>query len=103
VHPVHPGERRLLIEIFLYLQVLDILTTLLGFSLGITEASPFIQLMIRWGPLQGLLLSKILAACLAAACLAIRKRNLIRWINYWYAALVIWNLAVVLRTLNQGR
>lgn len=101
MHPVHPGEKRLLIEIFLYLQVLDVLTTLLGFSLGITEASPFIQLMLRWGPLQGLIASKILAAGLAIACLAMRKRNLIRWINYWYAGLVIWNLAIVLRTLNQ--
>jgi hypothetical protein len=101
VHPVHPGEKRLLIEIFLYLQVLDILTTLVGFSLGVTEASPFIQLMIRWGPLRGLLISKIVAAGLAGACLAMRKRNLIRWINYWYAALVLWNLSITLRILNR--
>jgi hypothetical protein len=101
VHPAHPGEKRLLVEIFLYLQVLDVLTTLLGFSLGISEASPFIQLMIRWGPLQGLILSKIVAVGLAMACLAMKKRNLIRWINYWYAALVVWNLTMLFRVLNQ--
>jgi hypothetical protein len=101
VHAAHPGEKRLLIEIFLYLQLLDILTTLLGFSLGISEGSPFIQLMLRWGPVNGLILSKILAAGLAGACLYLGKRNLIRWINYWYAALVVWNLTLILRTLNQ--
>jgi hypothetical protein len=101
VHPAHPGERRLLVEIFLYLQILDVLTTLLGFSLGISEGSPFIQMMIRFGPVQGLVLSKILAVALAGACLWMGKRNLIRWIIYWYAALVVWNLTLILRTLNQ--
>jgi len=46
---------RQLIEVFLYLQVLDILTTLIGFSLGNGEASPMVRLLIRWGPLNGLL------------------------------------------------
>ena len=101
MHPAHPGEKRLLVEIFLYLQILDVLTTLLGFSLGISEGSPFIQVMLRFGPVQGLVLSKILAVALAGACLWMGKRNLIRWIIYWYAALVVWNLTLILRTLNQ--
>jgi hypothetical protein len=32
-----------LIEVFLYLQVLDILSTLIGFSLGNEEASPMVR------------------------------------------------------------
>ena len=44
----HAGRH--LIEVFLYLQVLDILTTLIGFSLGNSEASPFVRLMVHWGP-----------------------------------------------------
>jgi hypothetical protein len=91
---------RQLVEVFLYLQILDILTTLIGFSLGNGEASPFIRLMVRWGPLAGLLFSKILAAGLAAACLLLRRRKLLHWINYWYAALVAWNLYTTLRVLN---
>jgi hypothetical protein len=91
---------RQLIEVFLYLQILDILTTLIGFSLGNGEASPFIRLMVRWGPLAGLLFSKILAAGLAAGCLLLRRRKLLHWINYWYAALVAWNLYTTLRVLN---
>jgi multisubunit Na+/H+ antiporter MnhE subunit len=93
-----PG--RVLIEVFLYLQVLDILSTLIGFSLGTGEASPFIRLLIRWGPVTGLIVSKIFAACLAALCLYLNKRVLIRYINYWYAVLVVWNLATILKVLN---
>jgi hypothetical protein len=90
----------MLIEGFLYLQVLDVLSTLIGFSLGNTEASPFIRFLTQWGPLAGLAASKIVAAGLAAVCLAFKKRALLRWINYWYAALVVWNLYTILRALN---
>ena len=91
---------RQLIEVFLYLQILDILTTLIGFSLGNGEASPFVRLMVRWGPLNGLLVSKILAVGIAITCLLLRRRKLIHWINYWYAAVVAWNLYTTLRVLN---
>jgi hypothetical protein len=96
------GSGRQLIEVFLYLQVLDVLSTLIGFRLGAAEATPFVRLMIAWGPLNGLLFSKILAAGLAAACLVLKKRKLIHWINYWYAALVAWNLFTILRVLSRS-
>jgi hypothetical protein len=94
----HAGRQ--LIEVFLYLQVLDILSTLIGFSLGNTEGSPFVRLMVQWGPVAGLLLSKILAVGIATACLVLRRRKLILWINYWYAAVVVWNLYTTLRVLS---
>jgi len=87
------------ISVFLYLQVLDVLSTLIGFSLGNTEASPFVRLMIRWGPVTGLVLSKVVAVALVAVCYAIHRARLIRLINYWYAALVIWNLYTALAVL----
>jgi len=91
-------ERRWVI-IFLYLQLLDVLSTLIGFSLGNTEASPFIRLMIRWGPVAGLALSKAVALGLIAACFAMKRMRIIRFINYWYAGLIFWNLLVVLNAL----
>ena len=94
----HAGRH--LIEVFLYLQVLDILTSLIGFRLGNTEASPFVRLMFHWGPFTGVVLSKIVAVSLAFTCLLLRRRKLILWINYWYAALVVWNLYTALRVLN---
>ena len=91
---------RFQIELFVYLQILDILTTLVGFSLGNLEASPFVRLMLQWGPVNGLIASKLFAAGLALACLALKRRHLIRWINYWYGALAVWNLYTTLRVLN---
>ena len=91
-------ERRWVI-IFLYLQLLDVLSTLIGFSLGNTEASPFIRLMIQWGPVAGLALSKAVALGLIAVCFAMKRMRIIRFINYWYAGLIFWNLLVVLTAL----
>ena len=54
-------------QIFVYLQLLDLLTTMVGFRLGAVEASPFIN-----------------------------KAHIIRWISYWYAGLIVWNLMIML-------
>jgi hypothetical protein len=81
---------------FLYLQVLDVLTTWLGFRLGLGEASPFIRLLLHWGPLAGLLASKAVALSLGALCVWRRRYHVIHLINYWYAALVVWNLALMM-------
>jgi len=95
----HAGRH--LIEVFLYLQILDILSTLIGFSLGNSEASPFVRLLVHWGPLAGVVLSKIVAVGIAFICLLLRRRKLILWINYFYAALVVWNLYTTLRVLSE--
>ena len=89
-----------MIWLFLYLQVLDVLTTLLGFSIGAGEGSPLVRLLVLWGPVAGLVASKLGAVALATICLWLRKQVLLRWINYWYAALVVWNILVSLRLLT---
>ena len=33
-------------------------------------------------------------------CYRLNRALLIRWINYWYAALIVWNLYTVLAVLN---
>ena len=83
-------------QVFIYLQLLDLLTTLLGFRLGAAEASPFIRLMMHAGPLNGVIVSKVLALGLGALCIYTNKSHVIRWISYWYGGLVIWNLLVML-------
>jgi hypothetical protein len=87
------------LEIFFLLQLLDILTTLVGFRLGASEASPFVRVLVELGPALGVLLSKGIAVGLGAMCVATRRLHLIRWINYWYAGLVVWNLGIILRAL----
>ena len=81
---------------FVYLQLLDLLTTLVGFRLGAKEASPFIRLMMHAGPAAGVLVSKVLALGLGGVCVYYKKNHLIRWISYWYGGLIVWNLMVLL-------
>ncbi len=89
-------DRSLSLQVFCYLQVLDVLTTWLGFRTGLSEASPFIRLLMGLGPLAALLGSKLVALGLGALCVWSGRLHVIRLINYWYAALVIWNLALIL-------
>ena len=83
-------------HVFIYLQLLDLLTTLVGFRLGATEASPFIRAMMHFGPAEGVIASKVLALALGGLCVYSKRDHLIRWITYWYGGLVVWNLMVML-------
>ena len=83
-------------QVFIYLQLLDLLTTLVGFKMGAAEASPFIRLLMAAGPATGVALSKVIALGLGALCVYLQKQHLIRWASYWYGALVVWNLMVIL-------
>ncbi|HUJ24271.1 MAG TPA: DUF5658 family protein [Bryobacteraceae bacterium] len=90
------SEATVNVQVFLYLQVLDFLTTLVGFKLGISEASPFVRSLLHFGPSIAVAASKIVAIGLAGLCVGLNKSYLVRWINYWYAALIIWNLCNIL-------
>jgi hypothetical protein len=83
-------------QVFIYLQLLDLLTTLLGFRVGAAEASPFIRLLMHAGPAMGVIVSKVLALGIGAYCAYVNKVHIVRWISYWYSGLVIWNLMVLL-------
>jgi hypothetical protein len=87
----------LAIQFFVYLQLLDFLTTLVGFRVGASEASPFIAKLIHsTSPVMGVAASKVLGLGIGGVCLATGRARLITWINYWYAGLVLWNLCVIL-------
>ena len=90
------------IQIFLYLQVLDFLTTLIGMKIGLSEVSPFIRWLMQMDPAVGLALSKLIALVLGGLCLWLNKRHLVRWINYWYAGLVVWNMTLIFAVLRAG-
>jgi hypothetical protein len=90
----------MLVQIFIYLQLLDFITTVLGIRLGASEASPFIRLLSHIGPALGVGLSKLIALALGAVCIWFKKDRILNLITYWYAALVVWNLCVILRVLT---
>jgi hypothetical protein len=83
-------------QVFVYLQLLDLLTTLIGFRVGAVEASPFVRLMMHAGPALGVASSKVLALGLGAFCVYMNKPHVIKWITCWYSGLVAWNLLVML-------
>jgi hypothetical protein len=90
------------IPIFIYLQLLDFLTTLVGFKLGASEASPFIvKLMHATSPAMGVAASKLVGLALGGLCILLNRARLVGWINYWYAGVIIWNLFVILAAGNQ--
>lgn len=84
------------VAIFIYLQLLDVLTTLLGFRLGAGEVSPFIRMLMHAGPATGVMLSKLFALSLGALCVHLKRLHVIRWASYWYGVLIVWNLMVAL-------
>ncbi len=85
-----------IVYIFVYLQLLDLLTTFVGFRMGASEASPFIRMLMHVTPGFGVVASKVLALALGGLCVHLGKLHIVRWITYWYAGLVIWNLTVML-------
>ena len=70
--------------------------------MGLNEASPFIRWLMQIDPAVGLALSKIIAFTLGGLCLWLNKRHLVRWINYWYAGLIVWNICLISRALPVG-
>ena len=91
-----PDNWSLSLQVFCYLQVLDVLTTWLGFRVGLAEASPFIHFLMHMGPMAGLIGSKLVAFGLGGVCVWSKRLSVIHLINYWYAALVVWNLTLIL-------
>jgi hypothetical protein len=81
--------------IFLALQALDVLTTMIGLNLGAGESSAFINRLLNYGPLTGLLLSKAVSIVLVAAVVGFGRGRLMRILNPWYAVVVTWNLIVI--------
>jgi len=83
------------LPVFFALQVLDALTTMIGLRLGAKEASVFIARMLELGPVTGLLISKVLALILVAFAFRFKRSRVIVFLNYWFAATVTWNLAMI--------
>jgi hypothetical protein len=84
--------------VFFSLQALDVVTTMIGLRVGAGEASFFVGRLIRLGPLAGLLASKCFALILVTAAIGFKRPRVIVFLNYWFAALIAWNLAIILRS-----
>lgn len=81
--------------VFLSLQALDVLTTMIGLRAGAAEANEFVSRTMQWGPVTGLAISKVFALILLAAALRFRRQRVVIVLNYWLAAVVTWNLLMI--------
>ncbi len=90
------------LQAFVYLQLLDFLSTLIGLRLGLGEASPTIRPLIEpLGTALAVAVSKLVAFSLAGFCLYTGRDRIIRLINYWFAALVVWNMMLIIIVLTR--
>ena len=86
------------LSIFVALQLLDIVTTMLGLQMGAEESSIFLQRLMHVGPLPALLLAKIFAVALVSMALRMKRPRVVVFLNYWFALVVTWNLGTILIT-----
>jgi hypothetical protein len=83
---------------FSYLQLLDLLTTLVFLSDGVKEANPVVRFILvsSSSPLIGLLSLKLLAIALAVYCWRTSRTRMLNLANVCFAVLVAWNLLALL-------
>ena len=98
--PIPVGMRRHFptpsLSVFIVLQVLDILTTLLGLQMGAQESSVFLGRLMRAGPVAALLIAKILAVMMVTMAMKFKRPRVVVFLNYWFAGVVSWNLVIIL-------
>ncbi len=88
-------KQRPSLTVFVFLQTLDILTTLIGMRLGAGEASAFVGTLMHLGVVPGLMISKILAVILVLIALRRKRPQIVVMANIWFAGLVTWNLVLI--------
>ena len=84
------------LAVFIALQALDVLTTILGLRLGAGESSMIVSQLMRLGTLPGLLVSKVLSLLLLGLAVSFGRGRMMRLLNPWYAGVVTWNLVAIM-------
>jgi hypothetical protein len=88
-------DQRPSLSIFVFLQALDVLTTLIGLRLGAGESSAFVAGLMHLGVVPGLMISKMVAVILVLIALRRRRPRIVVLANLWFAGVVTWNLALI--------
>jgi hypothetical protein len=84
-----------LFQVFVFLQVLDLLTTIVVLKLGGYEANPLVSYFMTFGPTGGLVMAKAIVIVLGTAIVWYNRHRVVFFANYAYAGIVCWNLAVL--------
>ena len=83
--------------IFSFLQLADLGTTVAVLRLGGVEENPLVKHLMAFGPVQGLLLAKLLTLAIGVACFLGAKPRALRLANIAFAAIIAWNLSIIAR------
>ena len=83
--------------IFILLQVLDLITTVVALGMGAYENNPMIARLIAVAPMWGLLASKIVVISIAGLAVWIHKDRGIARANAVFSLIVVWNLSIITR------
>ena len=97
---VRPWGMREILYLFIALQIADLLTTVLALKLGGVEKNVVIRVFMSVGPYAGLILSKLVVLSLALGFALWSKQATLRRANVVFAAIVAWNLTVIVRLLS---
>jgi uncharacterized protein DUF5658 len=83
--------------IFVSLQVADLGTTAAVLRLGGVEENPLVRHLMAFGPLEGLILAKLVTVAIGVGCFLATKPRALRLANFVFAAIVAWNLSIIAR------
>lgn len=81
-----------------YLQLLDLMTTIVFLLQGLKEANPLVRLAMEHSanPLEALVGVKLAALLLGFYCWKLRRQRLLTRINVLFALVVVWNLVALI-------
>ena len=84
--------------LFTYLQLLDLLTTVVFILHGVQEGNPLVKFAIVMAPspLIGLLKVKAAAMAMGVFCSVQGRQKLLLRMNIFFAALISWNLVALI-------
>jgi hypothetical protein len=83
--------------IFWFLQLADLGTTVAVFRLGGGEQNPLVHYLMAVGPVEGVILAKIVALAIGVGCVMAAKHRPLRVANLFFAGVVAWNLSIIAR------
>lgn len=95
VDPTGQGIPNRVLVVFVALQLLDVLTTMLGLSVGAQEGNPLVAQFMRWGPALGLWIAKFLGFLFLLLAFAAGRMRVLRMLNLWFLCIVAWNLVII--------
>jgi Domain of unknown function (DUF5658) len=83
---------------FVYLQILDILTTMAFLTHGVSESNPVVRWSMRVAPdpFSGLVLVKVAGVALGIFCALTARQKLLKKVNLFFAGLVAYNLLALI-------